>query len=272
MSGTKRGLILSDFHCGHRTGLTPPAYQRTEYAPSSVKASKWMKVQRQTWGAFKALLAKHEPYDFCLLAGDLIEGKGGRSGGTELITADRIAQADIASECINSVRLHGAEQFDIYSVFGTPSHTSHEGGEDWEQIVADKAGVKSIGSHEWFDCNGCIIDIKHTVGSSGIPHGRHTAIAKERLWNVLWAQKQAQPKADVLLRGHVHYYNYCGGTDWLGMTLPALQGLGTKYGSRQCSGVVDWGLVVCEIDEDGKFSWTAEIAEIAAHKAKSVKI
>jgi len=259
----KRGIILSDLHCGHQTGLTPPAYQQKI-------ADKFGKVQRSCWAEYRAILKRHEPYDFALVMGDCIDGTGHRSGGTETLEADRMQQAEMAADCLNTVRLHARKGFRMFGVYGTPYHSGEA--EDFEQIVADKAGWEKIGSHEWFDVNGCIIDCKHKIGSSTVPHGRHTPIAKDRLWNLLWSSKQMQPKADVILRGHCHYYNFCGGSDWIGITLPALQGLGTKYGSRQCSGTVDWGAVVCEIDNKGRFSWTAEVVEIAEQRATAIKI
>ena len=50
------------------------------------------------------------------------------------------------------------------------------------------------------------------------------------------------------------------------MTLPALQGLGSKYGARQCSGVVDFGFVWMEINKGKIINWDAEIIELESHK------
>ena len=135
-----------------------------------------------------------------------------------------------------------------------------------------RAGFSKIGSHEWVSVNGCVFDLKHKVGGSAIPHGRHTAIARDRMWNLLWAEKGLTPKAHVILRGHVHYHNYCGGPGWVAMTLPALQGMGSKFGARQCSGLVDWGVVIFDVDDDGSFDWHAETVTIQAQCARIVSL
>ena len=265
----RRILAVSDFHCGHRSGLTPTAYQQRPVGKSSTKRNKWYEMQRENWRAFKRLLKKYEPFDMMFHLGDAIDGTGGRSGGTELITSSLEDQVDIAAEACNAVRHHANKGFKIYSVFGTPYHTASGDGDDWDSVLADKAGFESIGSHEWVDVNGCVFDLKHKVGSSSIPHGRHTAMAKEKLWNKLWGD--GQPQANVVLRGHVHYHSYCGGPGWIAMTLPALQGAGTKFGARQCSGTVDWGITIFDVDSNGRFEWTCDTVQFEQQVAKAVK-
>ena len=266
----KRGIVIADPHCGHLAGLTPPSWQSKEHTKSKTKRNKWVVLQSEMWKHYKYLLKKFGPFDFGLSMGDLVDGAGHRSGGVELITSDREEQADMAVAVHDQVRLHANKGFSWVGVYGTAYHSGTE--EDWENIVADRAGFKKIGSHEWIDVNGCIIDCKHHVGGSTIPHGRHTAVAKERLWSVLWAERALTPKANVILRAHVHYHAYCGGPGWVAMTLPALQGMGSKFGARRCSGLVDWGLTVFDIATDGSFDWHSETVQIEAQRAKVVKI
>ena len=234
---SKRVVVCGDFHCGHRVGLTPPAYQNEE-------------VQGELWGAFEDMIEPLRPIDILVVNGDLIDGKGKRSGGTELITADRSEQAEMATVCIEYV-----DAAEVYLTFGTPYHVGRS--EDWEAEVAKYISAP-IEDQLWLDVYGTIFDIKHFIGASSVPHGRHTTIARDRLWNILWAEMGQQPKADILIRSHVHYHNYCGGASWVAMTTPALQGLGSKFGARIPSGTVDFGIVVFDVDEDGSFSWDAD--------------
>jgi len=266
----KRGIVIGDTHCGHLTGLTPPAYMIKERKGATTKRNKWASLQRELWTAYTALLDRWGPFHFGLFAGDAIDGHGEQSGGSELVTPDIDDQIDMAVECMDQVRLHAARGFKWVSVYGTPYHTGKA--QDHENAVAQKAGVKKIGSHEWIDVNGCVFDLRHKVGPSGVPHSRHTAVARQRLWNVLWAERELVPKANVVLRAHVHYHNFCGGPGWVAMTLPALQGMGTKYGSRQCDGLVDWGAVVFDVDSGGAFDWHSDVVLIEAQKAKVIKI
>jgi len=266
----KRGIIIGDLHCGHVSGLTPPAWQIGQNKKSKTKRNKWAELQRELYSEYKRLLKKYAPFDFGFSLGDTIDGRGERSGGTECITADREEQADMAVDCHDQVRFHANKGFEWVGVFGTSYHTGNDG-EDWDAIVADRAGFKKMGSHEWVDVDGVVFDLKHHIGSSGIPHGRHTAAAKERLWNQLWSERDLQPKSNVILRAHCHYHTYCGGPGWVAMTIPALQGMGTRYGARRCSGLVDWGITVFEVDK-GQFDWHCETVTIQAQKAKVVKL
>lgn len=268
----KRVIVINDSHCGHLAGLTPPQWQLNTYEESTTKRNKWATLQKELWNNYTNILERYKPFDVGLSLGDMIDGKGGRSGSTELITADRDEQIDMACEVHRQVQVRGNKKFEWIGVYGTGYHVSGEGGEDWEGIMAERAGFRKIGSHEWVDVNGCIFDLKHHIGSSQIPHGRFTAPAKDHLWNLLWAEKGYQPKSNVILRGHVHYFSYCGEQDWVAMTLPALQGMGTKYGARRCSGTVHWGLTIFDVESDGTFSWEVPIIKINSQIAKAIKI
>jgi hypothetical protein len=268
----KRIIVISDLHSGHVAGLTPPEYQYQEVGDSTTKHNKFARLQRELWIKFLNILEKYKPFDIGFDLGDLIDGKGSRSGGTELISNDRNTQVDMAVKCLEEVSRRGKENFKWIGVFGTGYHTSGEGGEDWESIIAERCGFEKIGAHESVDINGCIFDLKHHIGSSSIPHGRFTAPAKERLWNVLWNERDLRPKANVILRGHVHYATFCGEPGWVAMTVPALQGMGTKYGSRYCSGTVHWGLTVFDVNKDGTFSWEQVVIPIIAQKIEAIKL
>jgi len=524
----KNGLLLGDFHCGHLVGLTPPEYQHKFLQNSATKSNKWYKISKSLWSAFTGILKTLPPLDFLVINGDMVEGKGPRSGGTELITSDMHAQCDMATQIIQHIREHGKKNMHITATFGclTPGHKiltsdlrwvgvetlktgdkllafdeeknhktqnryyresivinnkrikklcyklyfsdgttlvcshdhrflnnnlSHndllwesaedlyrkkmycetrnrkwsrlfkrafdvwsfednytagllsgffdgegclykcrisawqkenklyetvlkcclaldipikvytkdkakklkeicikggrketlkflgrirperlldkfecnttgavrnklakhlrlvdikpvgkqtvcalgttsktyiaEGflchntdyhtstqGDDWEQIIKDKAKIDKIGSHEWLDVNGLIFDIKHYLGSSATPYGRHTAISKEAIWNELWALTKQQPRADVIVRSHVHYFQHCGTSQKLAMTLPALQGMGSKFGARKCSGLVDWGVVLFQVTSKNDYEWHPIIRTISAQKTKAIKI
>ena len=264
----KRIAILSDFHCGSVVGLTPPAWWLAEKSDddSRTKRQKYATIQRALWQFYETEIKRHGPYDVLLLNGDAIDGTGYRSGGTEQVTTDREEQAEMAVVCARKAIGKGTK---VVMTYGTGSHTGES--EDFENIVASNLNALNIGSHEWVEVEGVMFDLKHHCASSAIPHGRHTAPAKERLWNVLWNETEMAPKADVVIRSHVHYHSFCGGADWLALTTPALQGLGTKFGSRRCSGLVDFGFIVFEVQK-GTYKWHPVIAKIKAQKATAIKL
>lgn len=251
---TKRILACGDFHAGHIQGLAPPSYHFS--GKGSWARSRLVKLQRQCWDWWKQELRqikRQGPIHYAFLNGDLIDGRGEKGGGNELLTSDREEQCAIALDVIKSI---GAESHLL--TYGTPYHTGDK--EDFERYIAKELGA-SIKDQQWPKINGLTFSIKHhPSGGSQVPHGRHTAIARDRLWNIMWnADGGRQPRADVILRSHVHYHNFCGGHNWLAMTLPALQ-VSSNYGSRRMSGLVDFGFVLFEVHTNGDYTWDARIA------------
>ena len=240
----RTGVIISDLHCGHLAGMTPPAWWLSA-------KSKTGKIQRELWGYHVKWAEQFHGVDWLIVNGDAIDGKGTRSGGTELITTDRREQCKMAKQVIESF---GAKN--VLMTYGTPYHTGVD--EDWEAEIATALKCQIHGNY-FLNPIGTDIHIhfKHKVGSSSIPHGRHTAAAKERMWLEMWREADDWPKANMVVRSHVHFYNTCSGPDWISLTTPAYCGASTKYGSRQCSGVVDFGLIKFEINEKGELRFDA---------------
>lgn len=272
--GFKRLLFCGDFHCGHHFGLTPPDWWYPEDSGRE-HIAKIAKFQRALWGFATQAVELLKPIDVLFVGGDAIDGKGERSGSVELRTANRIEQTDMASEFI---RLVGAPKTRL--VYGTRYHTGKE--EDFEEIIigprggekvkkhyrtvqfdnalTDGEGDMSIQGHGFYNVNGCIIDDKHKIGSSSVPYGRMTALARAQLWNALWAERQRQPKANIIARHHVHYHAFCGGPGWLAFTVPGLC-YGTAYGIRECEGIVDIGMVYVDVFPDRRWTWDSVLAD-----------
>jgi hypothetical protein len=254
MKRDKRIVFVADFHSGHEYGLTPPHWwvrDDTKYR----RVSKAGKFQRELWGFYTKAIDSLKPIDILSVPGDCIDGKGERSGGKELISADRHEQARMAAEAIDY-----AEAPVTRITYGTKYHVGKD--EDFESVIVHIVkGKVSIHGHDFFDANGVNFDVKHKVGGSAIPHGRMTAIARDRMWNVMWsAEHKRQPKADVLIRAHNHYYGGGFGSDWLGVNLPALT-YNSEFGIRECSGIVNVGLVVFDVTPKGNYSWHPILAD-----------
>lgn len=247
MKNFKRVVVIADLHCGHRVGLTPTKWQ------SAILGQKYYRIQKELWKEYTNIITRLGKIDRLIVNGDCIDGRGKRSGGTELISVDRQAQVDMAADAINFCR---ADR--VVLTRGTPYHTGHA--EEWENMLTDRVeNFHKIGDHEFYTVNGVIFDVKHHIGLSNIPHGQFTAISRDRLWNLIWAEYKMQPKADILIRSHVHYYGRNGGVDWDAFTTPALQGMGSKFGAKICSNLIYWGLIWFDVfnkpDEWGK-KWT----------------
>ena len=236
---------ISDMHTGHRTGLLPHWLFDDPDRPGGVR-----ETQRQMLDQYRAWITELPRPDIVVVCGDAVDGRGERSGSTELATVDVSEQCRAAAELIGYWR----PKKGIVMAYGTPYHTGTQG--DSEDAVAQLLGA-TIQSHPQIDVDGYVIDVKHAVGGSSIPHGRATAVLREDMWNALWAEEGALARADLILRGHVHYHQYAGRPGRLCMTLPALA-WGSKFGQRQCSGVIHFGVMQFKIEKGELKSWQAK--------------
>lgn len=246
----KRVVVIADLHSGHQVGLTHPDF---DACPSTSGHRRDLyNLRRQCWNFYSENIDALKPIDALIVNGDTIDGKGSRSGGTELITSDRTEQTDMASAAIE----HTEAKMIVMS-YGTPYHTGDM--EDWENQVAKNVGAQKIGGEDWIDVNGLLIGYRHFLGSSSVPYGRATQILKERHWNLLWAENGEYPKSDVTVRSHVHYFKAVYEYGWLGIVTPALQFYGTKYGTRKISGTIDYGFIWLDVESKDNISWGYKI-------------
>ena len=174
-------------------------------------------------------------------------------------------QADMAAECIKPVKAPKK-----IMTFGTPYHTGDA--EDFEEQVARKVGA-SIHAHAYVDVNGVVISLKHKLGNSSVPHGKATALLKQAVANDEWCREYKEhPRATVFIRSHCHYYTAIDmGASYFFRT-PALQGMGSKFGARQCEGVVHWGAIIMEVTPAGSISWRKEITNLQGQPVETLKL
>lgn len=267
-------MVVSDLHCGHVVGLTPPEYQFRSVSNDS-RHNKFYTIQSVLWNKFQHLLQDIRKQfgliDGVINVGDSIDGKGERSGGVEQIKLEMGTQVAMSVKCFDTIREICNPKAKFFGVYGTAYHTSTSG-DEWEDSVYKDAGFEKWGSHEWVDVNGCIIDVKHHIGTSVIPHGRGTAVLRDMLWNDMWSLDGSQPRANIVLRGHAHYYQAVDTDEKLGIICPALQGMGSKFGSKICSGRVSWGVIVLTITNKNEYEWHKKIVTIEEQKAKVVSL
>jgi len=88
----KRIASIADMHCGHRAGLTPTQYLTPD--------PKWRDVEEDLWTRYLDLVKQFDTPDILIVNGDCIDGRGERSGGTELIAPSLATQRDMAVKCI----------------------------------------------------------------------------------------------------------------------------------------------------------------------------
>ena len=257
-----RVLLPGDLHCGSNIGLTPPAFQykliKNPSTEEHNKRNKWQRLQTECWEWYVKTVKLLQPIDKCFIMGDLIDGEGFRSGGTELITTDRKVQTCMAIEALEPIQAGG-----MVFVYGTPYHTGQK--EDWETDISHHFSCK-IGSHEWENINGVIFDLKHKQSNTKNPA---TSLFNEIVDNREWAITGEQPKADVLVRAHTHRFCSVQLEDCHAISIPALQSYGSKFGSRQCTRKVHFGLVALDVWPDKFIQVHVHIAKLQGHKTRS---
>jgi len=258
----ERVLAIGDTHCGSIHGLTPP---NTISVSGDNLAARTEDERRECWNWFAEKVDALRPIDVLMFNGDAIDGKAAAQEGLEQLTVDMLEQVEMATKIVEFINPERA----VFT-YGTPYHTGK--GEDFEKILADNVGAP-ISSVEQVSVGGVVFDMRHHLGRSGVPHGRQTPLAREQLWNLLWATRGDFPLADVILRSHVHYFTYTGGPDWVAMSLPALQMPGTRFGVRRMTGIVDFGLAYFDV-KDGGYTWGYELLEGRdapwAHEARGI--
>jgi len=254
----QRVVVVSDLHCGHRTGLTHPIYNAgTENFKDTFE------MRRKLWDWYKKEITGLKPIDYLISNGDVIEGKGTRNTGIELLSSDRNVQTDMA---VAALKIADAKEY--HFTYGTGYHTGPE--DDWEVQVAARFDTVPVNSLP-LQIGKTKFDIRHYLGSSSSPVGRFTALSREQVWTAIWAMTQEEFKADILIRSHVHYFGSCQNNMGLMISTPALQGPGTNYGARQMSGVVDFGFIHFDIEKNGDFTWKCHLLKLAPKKSAVVK-
>lgn len=66
MKKTKRGIILSDTHCGAFNGLTPPDHQKPKFKDLSMPM----------WERYIQIVKKIGDVDILISNGDMVDGEG----------------------------------------------------------------------------------------------------------------------------------------------------------------------------------------------------
>lgn len=266
-------LVLSDPHSGHRFGLTPPSWHR------QAEAKKIGTFARQTWTLFCDMLKRAsdavEGFSRVAVLGDIIDGRGERSGGTELLTTSQIEQVSIFTAILGHVKTHCRPNPSLWVCNGTAYHTA-SGSEDWEDCLERDKDVARwfpkcvhVDGHGQADICGTVFDLKHHVGRN-VYWTRGTAMNREHMHNVLWADVGGQDRAHVILRGHVHYFSGIVNRRVLGLTCPCLS-WGSKFGIRRCGDPIDWGIIYFDNICDGHYDWKADVRFADCQRMKTVK-
>jgi len=254
---------MSDTHCGCRSGLTPPDFWYNIIKnPKTILEkthNKYALIQREMWSWYISELKTLGKIDYLFHLGDAIDGTGYKNGGIELLSSDIDQQCEIAAKCIKQ-----ANAKEIVMIHGTNYHTGEH-----ETKIAEMVGAK-IGNHEFVSVYGNIFDLRHKAGRSSVPYSVGN-MPKQKLWNLMYKERDQQPSTNIMLRGHTHYDSFTGDSKFLAVSLPGLQGI-SLYGIKECSPLVSIGLTSFDVYENGEYSWKFHIANLPYQKVNVISL
>jgi len=143
--------------------------------------------------------------------------------------------------------------------------------EDFEYVIAKDIGAK-IEGRLFFEVEGMTIDARHKVGSSSIPHGRATSLLRDMMWNLVKSTEDEEPRAQIIIRSHVHYNIWVEQPNRVMFTTPALQLSRGRFGSRECVGETHWGAIRLKIDNGQIVGRDINIWNLHANKPRVIRI
>lgn len=216
--GTRRILLLSDFHVGSIWGLWPKKF--TTIDPRSGDRLKFQINNTQTqllkhWKTMLEYLTRHPP-DCIIFNGDLCDGDQWRSMGKSVVTTNLRIQADAAVDLISTL-----PDAPLYFTQGTAYHSmedrpleewiaEHCSGEFGDDLLIDECGIRLHVGHP--------IPVSNTSWQY-----RTTPLARDLLLLALNDAEDRYGQVHVAVRSHAHYFCEASFRSQLGIITPCWQ-------------------------------------------------
>jgi hypothetical protein len=264
----KRGVVISDTHDGSIYGMLPPGF--TTFDGVEKHQNVGQKYLWECWLDFCARVKAWKP-DFCIANGDLIDGPQRKNFGSELTLHAPKDQCRSSIETLKYLRKATGPECKWYFTQGTPYHVGHWG-EAEESIAEAIGGTKywSVGVGElcrevlWLRCEGVVLEAAHHVGSASGFY-RLTGIDREMQWSAMAGKDDLKgiPKADFLIRSHLHNYVNGEHASKQGLITPCWQ-LQTRYARKGSVArlLPDIGGLFLEVDGESKKQGEAPVRVI----------
>lgn len=229
-----RILLLSDPHCGSLTGLTPPKYGNT------------LPYAEDFWNWYKNEVTKNE-YDYAIIGGDVIEGKGKKENMFHL-TTNIGTQMDMAIDVLSEIKTK-----EFIFVDGTPYHTVDNF--EAEHYIADKFSA-SILPEQYHSFNGITIEVSHAKGigsKTSTPIGGDLAVRRAAIFSSLHSLWDERRPADYIYRGHLHEHRAVSSDYFKAEILRAMQIGDPRFNpyARRLDGYYSVGFKDLEITKTG---------------------
>ena len=151
--------------------------------------------------------AKRRKPKFMVVNGDLLDGEGRKSAGTEQATTITVSQQKSAIKLLEPFRQLVGDEF--YVVRGTPYHDGVNG-QDVEAIASALDAVPQRGNKDWrshehldLDVDGVVININHEIAVASSFY-RATPYYREMMFAAMAELAGAYPHAKCIVRAHAH--------------------------------------------------------------------
>lgn len=260
-TGRHRLVVIADLHCGSRTGLTPPDYQKEAF-------------QEETYATYADIMDDLQPIDTLVVNGDCIDVPSLRRHSFDTLESDPDKQCAMAAEAIELARSKN-----LVITAGTDSHTGmglelERGVLDKSQLVAAKNGRQYASTTycvKWDTViHGKVFNFRHFLNARLSPMSRSGTGTAELVWNALRSAYGLEDRADFLIRSHVHYFLFHGTANGALITTPSLQLPCARYAAKECTGTVDWGVIWFDIYPDGSVQWNYEVKDFGLSRPERV--
>lgn len=210
-------LVDADTHNGNVFGMWHPDFRLRAGGGYDLNAG-----QRYLWDCRMHLADKLRRgqesgrFNICghIYNGDEIDGHQRAQDQLEAITVDPVDQADNFEVCHKEFADRaGLAKVPLYFTQGTEYHIG-KGAADVERIAKSLGAVQYVGvgtgrySRESLDLDtgyGVTINFAHGIGG-GVFLYRATPIDREALWSAIVGKQGLMPKAEVIVRSHLHHF------------------------------------------------------------------
>lgn len=204
----KKIAIVSDIHAGSIFGMLPPAFINSEdkvVEQNVGQAHLW-----KCWENFAGEVKTLQP-DVIVVNGDVIDGQQRKSIGVELSLPMMSDQEEAAIQTLRVLRnaapnaewffVQGTEYHDLTAAHGLESVASRMEGRTYSGLGTGRYSKEILD----LEIEGVIINIAHHIDGTGGIY-RATAADREGIWSALAGKEGKSPKADVVIRSHVHSF------------------------------------------------------------------
>jgi len=243
----KNIVVVSDLHCGSEVALRnhPVNVTQKKLLAAWKDSIEWVGV---------------EP-DLLIVNGDANDGQDRK--GLSIKENDVPWQIEEAEALI---KMWNPKQ--VVIVEGSAYHTGDT--VQYERFLAGYLSRQGIPTKFYIKFNVRIngwfkLQARHKIGRSVVPWGIHTAPSRSQTNQVINAAVEARQEGEIVdwpslsIFSHVHYWSYSESAQGAAMTTPCWKALGDAYGSRECDGHIDIGVVHITVGNKGEWSWRKKL-------------